>query len=187
MKSKLSLGIILIVLGAFFYTNQMLQISEDSLILLIISLPFFVIYFLRGGRKKYGNIGFLIPASILAMIGFGTMSTDILESFFSRRIEDIIIPFSIGTSFFLVYVLHTCHFKTKSSGNVKWPLYPMAVLYFIALISSVEVLPIENCLPALLIITGLFLIFLSIKGKKTKQPQQESSNDIVDLRENNTN
>lgn len=181
MKSKLTLGIILIVLGVFSYTNRTLQISQDSLILLILSLGFFTVYFLRGGRNRYGNIGFVIPASILLMLGLGTMSSEIFANLLNfRQIEDILIPFSLGTAFLLIFLLHTIHF---SSGK-KWPLYPMGALYFVTLISAVDVLPVENIIPFILMGIGILLVLASIKKKSfDSRPSSQSNEELIDLRQ----
>lgn len=185
MKTKLFLGISFVFLGIFLYSTRLLQVSEDFFYFLIISIVFFGIYFFRGGKEKSSNIGFLIPASICFMLALSTMGISILSNFSMFRVgdlEDIIIPFAIGTAFFLIYLFHTSHY------NSKWPLYPMAGLYFATLMSSIEVFPVENFIPIILIIAGLFLIIISLTNKRSnKQQSSQEKEEVIDLRQNNTN
>lgn len=184
MNRKVITGTILITIGILIYSyNLFIEIPEDVFYFLIISTVFFAAYFLRGGREKSGNIGFLIPASICFMVALGMLGTSIIETFLAWRVndvEDVLMPLSIGTAFFLMYLLHTSHY------NKKWPLYPMGGLYFAAVMASVEAFPVSDFLPIILILAGILLILLSIR-KKT--PEQQKTNEpikeVIDLRENN--
>lgn len=125
-------------MGSFFLFIALLLLLNNlglltgNAFLLILGLGFLAVYFLLGGRRRYGNIGLLIPGAILISIW---AAITISQRVALGPLDGAIFLFLIGLAFLAVFFLHTISFKEMSHGDRFWPLYPTAGLFFIGAIT----------------------------------------------------
>ncbi len=170
MGKKVTGGILLIVVGVFLLLNQLGLIMGQTFLFLLAS-GFIAVYFLLGGRKEYGNVGFLIPGVILLSIAsFASLSDRVDE------LSPVFFFLGLSLSFFIVFALHTYWFKNLDNGDRFWPVYPAGGLLLLAGIIGlglsgrfVESLGLLNYFWVIVLIgIGAWLVFSSLKkqGKK---------------------
>jgi len=128
MKDNARLGIILIIAGIVLLLSQ-LGLFPGPSILYLISLVFFAIYAYRGATKHYGNIGFLIPATVILAVAIYASYDNLHPAFFF---------IGLGLSFLAIFVIHTFWFRDMDRGERYWPIFPAAGLLLFA---SIVVLP----------------------------------------------
>jgi hypothetical protein len=171
MGKKVKGGILLIVVGVFLLLNQLGLIMGQTFLLLL-ALGFIGAYFLLGGRKEYGNVGFLIPGVILlAIAGFASIS-DRIDDF-----SPIFFFLGLSLSFFIVFIIHTYWFKNLDSGDRFWPVYPAGGLLLLAGIIALglsgrfaESLGLLNYIWIIaLIVIGAWLVYSSLKKNRGKE------------------
>lgn len=171
-KSKIITGSMLLLVGAATLMED-LQLINESFVLPILGAAFLFIYFILGARKKYGNIGFLIPGIILPAL-------QLLEYADSSKVGEeamIAIVFGIfSISFLAVYVIHTYWFKQVSRGQRNWPLYVSIILFLFgtAVFSIMHfnwkfgIVLVNNMWPAILVIVGGRMLYRALKENKEK-------------------
>ncbi len=170
MSKSFKVGVLLIIGGVLLLLNQ-LGIFSGQLFLFVLALGFIATYILLGARKEYGNVGFLIPGTVLLAIavyaaasgwpGFGDLSP---AYFF----------LGLSLSFFAVFLAHTFWFKNLDHGERFWPVYPSAGLLLLAGVISLSVsgqwvqyLDLLNYLWVVaLIAVGVWMVVKSIKKNK---------------------
>ncbi|MFW6035245.1 MAG: hypothetical protein ACOCRZ_03210 [Halothermotrichaceae bacterium] len=160
------IGIVLIVLGIFIFLEN-LHIIRGDFTLFIISAGFFIAYF--AGENKRGRIGFLIPASILLMIGIFTN----IEQYLPGNLEGGFFFVCLGSAFFLIYLFHTVYYGKEKFGNWDWILITSVSIYlfsiFIFLVEAVKYKAVANFLsnawPFLLIAAGLVMLIRGFKSE----------------------
>jgi hypothetical protein len=166
MEKKNITAAALILLGLLFLLRSF-RIMDGEFVLFVISLGFFVGYFMSGGMNHRGNVGLLIPACIILCIGIFAVLDNLLN------LNGAVFFLLLGSAFFMVYFIHTFHLKHLSFGSRNWPAITGASLYafgtFILLLEYYE-LPIINiilqyALPVGLIIAGLIIIFQNLTSK----------------------
>lgn len=121
------LGFFFLFIGLLLLLNNLGLLSGNAF-LLILGLGFLAIYFLLGGRRRYGNIGLLIPGTILISIWLSTTITQVLEL---GALDGAVFLFLMGLAFLTVFILHTHSFRDHAHGDRYWPLYPAAGLFLI--------------------------------------------------------
>lgn len=162
-------GILLIVAGVFFLLNQ-LGVIPGQTFLFLLAFGFIATYVLLGARKEYGNVGFLIPGTVLLSIAlFAAVS----EQPGFDNYGPAFFFFGLSLSFWAVFLVHTYWFKAMDHGERFWPVYPAAGLLVVSGIIRfsgewVEHLNLLNYLWVIaLIAVGGWLVYSSIKrGKK---------------------
>ncbi len=122
MKDNAKLGIILIIAGLVLLLSQ-IGLFPDLSILYLISLVFFAIYAYRGGAKYYGNIGFLIPATVTLAVAIYASYDNLHPAYFF---------IGLGLSFLAIFVIHTFWFREMDRGERYWPVFPAAGLLLFA-------------------------------------------------------
>lgn len=126
-------GILLLAAGVALLLIQLDLIPGDYF-LLILGALFCLAYALFGGRKEYGNIGFLIPGTILLAIG-GYAALD------SGLALGVLVPgsffYGLGLSFLAVFLVHTFWFREEDHGKRFWPVYPAGGLILFAVLLTV--------------------------------------------------
>jgi hypothetical protein len=168
MTKSVKGGILLIIAGVFLLLNQ-LGIIPGQTFLFLLAFGFIATYVLLGARKEYGNVGFLIPGTIL-------LSIAVFAAFPAGPGMESISPayffLGLSLSFLAVFLVHTFWFKSMDHGERFWPVYPAAGLLLLALIISisgqwVEYLSILNYLWVIaLIAVGGWLIYSSVRRNK---------------------
>ncbi len=128
LSDNAKLGIILIIAGVVLLLSQ-IGLFPDLSILYLISLIFFAIYAYRGGAKYYGNIGFLIPATVILAVAIYASYANLHPAYFF---------IGLGLSFLAIFVIHTFWFREMDRGERYWPVFPAAGLL---LFSTIVVLP----------------------------------------------
>lgn len=167
MNKKVLLGLILIIFGLIIFLGN-LDFLEGDFTLVLISAGFYFAYFLSGNNNQKRNIGFLIPANIIFMLGIFT----ILEN--NRQLERLsgtLFFVFMGTAFLLVYLIHTSRLQGQTSGERNWPLITAGAIYlFSGFIFAVEYLEAEvvarilgTYWPVILIIIGVIIIIRNLK------------------------
>lgn len=125
------LGYFFIFIGLLILLNNLDLLSGNAFIL-ILGLGFIGIYFLLGGKTKYGNIGFLIPGSILTSIW---VSSTLAENMDLGPLDGPHFLFFMGLAFVSIFLLHTITFKEKTHGDRFWPIYPALGLLVISIVA----------------------------------------------------
>jgi hypothetical protein len=120
---------------------SMVGVLPGDLFLLVLGAGFLGVYFLLGGRKDYGNVGFLIPGAVLLAIGAFALYQGRLAEASGSLEQGSFFFLSLSGAFWLVFGLHTFWFKNLQHGDRFWPVYPAAgLLLFFGLLYSAEVL-----------------------------------------------
>lgn len=167
MSKSFKVGVLLIIAGVFLLLSQ-LEVIPGQVFLFLLALGFIATYVLLGARKEYGNIGFLIPGTVLLSIA--TFSA--IQS--HPRYEDLSPAFfflGLSLSFLVVFLVHTYWFKSMDHGERFWPVYPAAGLLLLFVIISLtdqwtEHLNLLNYLWIIaLIAVGGWLVYSGIKRK----------------------
>ena len=157
MQKNTTLGVLLVAFGIFLLLNQ-LNIFSGQSFLAFLGLGFLAVYVLMGGRKHYGNLGFLIPGFVLLALAAFTSGSHNPHLFF--------LFLSLG--FWALLLLHTFWFRGEDWGARFWPFFPAAgLLFFSGMIYSTTVLDWNltvlnfwNYLVALVLIgIGISLLF----------------------------
>lgn len=163
MNKNFKVGIILVVIGAFLLLTQ-LNIFSGPMFLSLLGVGFLVVYFLMGGRKNYGNLGFLIPGLILLALAVFTSET------ISQHPS--LFFFLLSLVFLVVLFAHTFWFTGVDWGTRFWPIFPAAgLMLFSGYIYGVTVLNwsffnLANYLiPLIIIVIGITLILKKGTGK----------------------
>ncbi len=167
MSKSFKGGVLLIIAGVFLLLSQ-LGVIPGQAFLFLLALGFIAAYVLLGARKEYGNVGFLIPGTVLLSIAtFSAISeqpgyVDISPAFFFL---------GLSLSFLAVFIVHTYWFKSMDHGERFWPIYPAAgLLLLFAIISFTEQwaehLNLLNYIWIIaLIAVGGWLVYTGIKRK----------------------
>lgn len=165
ISNKIIWGIFLILLGIIGIINK-LHIFGDYFELIIIALGFLFVYILRGGHKKYRNIGFLIPGCIIPAVIIMDIvdKTKMLSTY-----KDPLIMVIIGTAFLLIYLIHTVWVTDIRKGSKNWPLVVALIIYAISIFvfiteisdSAIGRLILNNLWPVILILAGIVILIKS--------------------------
>lgn len=178
MKYK-GIGLLLVLIGLLILLGNLGLIDGDY-VLIVIGVVFMGIYWFSGKDAPNRNIGFLIPSTILIMIGL----YDLMEGLWRRLdIQGIGFFISIGIAFVLIYLIHTSQLKAPKKGTRYWPLYVSSALFgfsiFIIIITNIDSQVVwtitNNIFPIALIIVGGLMIYKSISKKKVEQGQKENN------------
>ncbi len=163
-------GILLILAGVFLFLNQ-LGLIPGQVFLFLLALGFIATYALLGGRKEYGNVGFLIPGTVLLSIAVFAAASD---ASVSAELNPAYLFLGLSISFLAVFLVHTFWFTEMDHGERFWPIYPAAGLLVLAGIISLgisgqwsEYLNLINYLWIIaVIVAGAWMVVASIKKDK---------------------
>ena len=168
MNKSVKGGIILIIAGIILLLSQVGVIS-GQVFLFILSLGFIATYALLGGRKEYGNIGFLIPGTVLLAVALFASMSSFAEN---GNLNPGFFFLGLSLSFLAVFLVHTISFKEADHGGRYWPLYPAGGLLIVALLIQFSgkwatyLSWINYLWVAALIIFGIWLIYKSFSQTK---------------------
>ncbi len=163
MDKSMKVGILLVGFGAFLLLAQ-LNIFSGRVFLVFLGAGFLVVYIFMGGRRHYGNLGFLIPGFVLiALAAFTSGNVSRHPSLFFLFLSLV---------FWGVLILHTFWFAGEDWAARFWPVFPGAgLLLFSGFIYSgtsltwgFRTLTLWNSLVALVLI-GVGISLLLKKGK----------------------
>ncbi len=115
------LGALMILVGITLLLT-MLYLS-GSLFLVTLGLAFCGVYWILGGRKSYGNLGFLIPGLVLLSIGLYALLDEVTGA---EGVEAGVFFLLLAAAFLGVFAIHTRRFRNH--GPRYWPLFPAAGL-----------------------------------------------------------
>jgi hypothetical protein len=119
MEKNVRIGLLLIVFGIFFLLAQW-RVFSGQMFLAFLGLVFLAVYVLMGGRKSYGNLGFLIPGFVLlALAAYSSGQASRHPSLFFLYLSLV---------FWGVLLLHTLWYTKEDWGARIWPLFPAAGL-----------------------------------------------------------
>jgi hypothetical protein len=171
-RSKVITGSILVLAGATSLIGN-LQILNENFILPILGAAFLFIYFILGARKKYGNIGFLIPGIILPALQILKLADDYNVG---EKAEVVIVFGILGVSFLAIYLIHSCWYKELRRGQRTWPLHVSIILFiFGGVVYAIEyfnwtfgMVILNNIWPGVLVIVGVRMLYKALKGSKEK-------------------
>jgi len=160
---KKKIGILLIAIGIFILLNTLNLISDD-IFLYLLSGGFLFTYFMLGARKHYGNVGFLIPGTVLLAIA---LFSDL------QRIELID---SLGGGFFFIMLglaFTAVLIHTNAFEKWDWPIYPAASLIlfgiFIIFIDNNDFIQnleyLNYITPVILIALGGYFLYQNKQNK----------------------
>lgn len=169
-KSKVITGSILIISGACSLV-QNFGIINENFILPFLGAAFLITYFVLGGRKRYGNIGFLIPGIILPALQILKLADD---NHVSEKTEVVLFFGAISASFLAIYLIHSFWFKEYSVGKRNWPLYvSIGLVLFGTVAYAAEyynwgfgVILLGNAWPAILVLVGVRLLYKALRSEK---------------------
>jgi hypothetical protein len=158
---KKKLGILLIAIGVFILLNTLNLISDDNFLYLL-SGGFLLTYFVLGARKHYGNIGFLIPGTVLLAIA---LFSDLQRIEFIDNLGGGVFFIMLGLSFTAV-LIHTSAFEKWD-----WPIYPAGALIifglFVIFIDNNDFIQNQKYLnyitPVVLIVLGSYFLYQNKK------------------------
>lgn len=165
MNQNYKIGLLLIGIGIFILLNQ-LNILTGRYFLHFLGVGFLFAYWAVGGRKKYGNVGFLIPGLVLLAIAF--FSTGKPAQYPS------LFFLLLSLAFWGVLAVHTFWFFKEDWGTRFWPVFPGGgLLLFTAFLQGVTVwnwsiFNFWNYLVPIVLI-GIGLSFLLKRGPKGKE------------------
>lgn len=157
-------GMLIITIGLFLLLINLGFIPGNAF-LAILGLAFIVVYIALGGRKKYGNIGFLIPGCVLLAINSFIW---INQNYIGNDLGGMMFFICLGAAFLVVLLSHTIWFTELNFGDRFWPIFPGAgLILFGTLVIGFKVnFNIINYLIIIaMIVTGLSLMVTS-KSKK---------------------
>lgn len=169
-RSKVITGSILVLAGVSSLIGN-LEILNENFILPILGAAFLFIYFILGARKKYGNVGFLIPGIILPAFQILKFADD---NNVSEKAEVVIVFGVLCVSFLAIYLIHTCWYKQVSRGQRSWPLHVSIILFiFGGVVYAIEyfnwtfgMVILNNVWPGILVIVGVRMLYKALKGSK---------------------
>ena len=121
---KSAIGIIFILIGVGALLSTM-NYMNHNMIMLMISIAFFALYFLRGGNKYYYNLSFLMPACILLML---SPLDNLRNNSIFNKLDSEITIFAIAGAFFLIYFMHNLWVRDIRNRKRHWPLLVGIVL-----------------------------------------------------------
>lgn len=158
------IGILLVGFGLFLLLAQ-LGIFSGQMFLAFLGIGFLVVYVMMGGRKSYGNLGFLIP-------GFVLLALAVFASGDISRQPSLFFLF-LSLVFWGVLIVHTLWFTGEDWGTRVWPVFPGAgLMLFSAFIYgtaelgwSFRAINLWNYLVALALIGTGILILVRKPGK----------------------
>lgn len=168
MNKNVKIGVLLLTVGLLLLLSTA-GVLAGEMFLLVLGAGFVGVYVLLGGRKEYGNVGFLIPGVILLAISAFS---------FYQGTSGSLFFLALSGAFWLVFGLHTFHFRNLQHGERFWPVYPASgLLLFFFLLYGAEVLQWQWSLRSLemwnyiwvaaLIGVGIWIILKKpITGKK---------------------
>ncbi len=170
MSKSFKGGILLIIAGVFLLLNQ-LGILPGQLFLFMLALGFIATYVLLGARKEYGNVGFLIPGTVLLAIA---VYAALAERPGFEDFSPAYFFLGLSLSFLAIFIVHTFWFKNMDHGERFWPVYPAAGLLLLSGVISmsasgrwVDNLYLLNYLWIVaLIAVGLWMVIKSIRRSK---------------------
>jgi hypothetical protein len=150
-----------------------LNILNENFVLPILGAAFLLIYFILGARKKYGNIGFLIPGIILPAMQILKLADD---NNVGEKAEVVIVFGILSVSFLVIYLIHSCWYKELSKGQRNWPLHVSIIIFFFGgVVYAVEyfnwmfgMVILNNIWPGVLVIVGARMLYKALKGSKQK-------------------
>lgn len=168
-RSKLIVGSIFILSGATSLIGN-LGVINENFFLPMLGAAFLVIYIILGGRKSYGNIGFLIPGIILPGLQILKLADDRQVA---ENIEVLMVFGILSASFLAIYLIHSFWFKELRKGQRNWPLFVCIILViFGGFVYAVEyfnwgfgAVLLSNMWPAVLVLIGLRLLFKAYREK----------------------
>lgn len=128
MSKSVKGGILLIIAGVLLLLNQ-IGLIPGQIFLFLLALGFIATYALLGGRKEYGNVGFLIPGTILLSIALYDTVTGLTAN---GGINPAFFFVGLSFSFLAVFLVHTFWFENADHGERFWPLYPSAGLLLLS-------------------------------------------------------
>lgn len=171
------IGFILIFIGIFLLLAKIGMIPAH-LFLYFLGGCFLFIYFKLGGNKNYGNIGFLIPGTVLIAI---SIFADLEEINVLGNFDGGVFFLFLAVAFLIVY-LHTNSFKELEWGDRNWPIFPVVGLtlfgLFVILIEFdrliIEKLKVLDVfIPIIVICLGLVMLFKGRDKPEINEEQKE--------------
>lgn len=166
------IGGLLIFLGLFFLLSN-LGLFRGEWFLLILGGAFLGVYLASGKTADDRKVGFLIPGSILLMLGFFVLLEGSLRQW---GIEGYFFFSFIGLAFILVYLIHSRQLSEDSDGGRNWPLYPGLALFgftlFLLVVTRLDTeagrMILNNLFPIGLLVVGAILLIKSYSKKEKK-------------------
>lgn len=170
MTKSAKVGALILGAGVLLLLGNLGFVSGEFF-LMVLGAGFVATYLLVGGRREYGNVGFLIPGTVLIAINafavFAGQAGGHGSWFF----------LSLSAAFLVVFGVHTYWFRHLDRSQRYWPLYPAGGLaLFFGLVYGGEVLGWQwtfkglealNYLWVLALIgVGLWLIFRKPDGSR---------------------
>ncbi len=164
-SSNANIGFILIFIGVFMLLAKIGLIS-DMIFLYLVAGGFFLTYFMLGGSRHYGNIGFLIPGSVITAVALFADVEDL--PFFHAIGGGVFFIFLAGA--FLLVLLHTRQYTNLDWSSRNWPIFPAGGLAafgcFVLLVEHEnfilgQIRVLNTVIPLALICIGLYLYFKS--------------------------
>lgn len=156
MNRKSVVGLLLVAIGVVAALVN-LGLFRGAFFLPAVSAGLLVMYVGFGGRKHDGNLGFLIPGTIVGAIGLYAL----LNDYGVLRDSGGVFLMMLGTAFLIIMVVHTMHGQDQDWGARYWPVFPATGLILTGVAAAARVsLPwnIWNMIgPVALIIVGLSL------------------------------
>lgn len=154
MNRKSVVGLLLVGIGVVAALVN-LGLFRGVFFLPAISAGLLAMYVGFGGRKRDGNLGFLIPGCIVGAIGLYALLSD----YGLLRDSGGVFLMMLGTAFLAVMLVHTMHGRDQDWGARYWPIFPATGLILTGVAASARFnFPwnLWNMLgPAALIIVGL--------------------------------
>ncbi len=129
MNKKIVGGLLFLAAAVVLLVSQ-LGYLPGELFLLVLGGGFCAAYFLMGGVKEYGSVGFLIPGAILLALGSYALAENALSSVAGN--ESLFFA-ALSAAFGLV-LIHTVRFSEKDHAGRFWPVYPAGALLLLAAI-----------------------------------------------------
>jgi hypothetical protein len=152
-RRNLTLGIVLLLLGAFFLLSQTFHFSGPGVILLLIGTIFFALSAARGFR------GPLLPGGILLGLGAGFLLRTPVEWLFPRWAT---IVLGLGAGFLLVAFLDRAAGRDRRPSPLVPGVMLVAVAVFGALAQRTPLLDVlrrvQDLWPWALVLAGILLV-----------------------------
>lgn len=176
-RSKVIVGSILLLSGASSILGN-LDFINENFVLPVLGAAFLIVYFILGARKKYSNIGFLIPGVVLPALQTLKIAED---NNLGEKAEVVIVFGVLSVCFVAIYLIHSCWFKELKRGQRVWPLIvSVMLLVFGGIVYAIEFLKwkfgvvlLSNVWPGILVIVGAIMLYKAVKGNK-QQLSKES-------------
>lgn len=161
-RRRLVLGLVLVVLGAWFYLMELGYLREfgGELVLAVLGALFLIAY------VSFDNYGFLVPGALLLGLAGGLAFEEGLATLGDGPL------LGLATGFLVIFLVPLARGRSGSG----WPLIPSLILYVLAVPALRDLFElVADHWQLILVLVGLVLVAMALLGGSGGSPQRRRS------------